>query len=122
MKASISILALLLVAATADAQEIRKALPVLPPGSVELEPWATPIPSHPWALPAQDDPFYDGVNEFIIQQEEGYAPYVRVYRRGVFVGYGELEADPEAGPEPYEPLPGDLVAWQRRAIAKLPKI
>lgn len=108
MKASISILALVLVAVTADAQE--RALPVLPPGSVELEPYAAPIPSHPWALPARDDPFYDGVNEFIIRQEEGYAPYIRVYRRGVFVGYGELEADPETEPEPYEPLPGDMLA------------
>jgi hypothetical protein len=118
MKASISILALLLVAVTADAQEIRKALPVLPPGSVELEPFAAPIPSHPWQLPARDDPFYDGVNEFIIRQEEDYAPYLRVYRRGVFVGYGELE------PELYQPLPGDLVAWQQlqKAVALLPTL
>jgi hypothetical protein len=107
---SISILAVLLVAVTADTQEIRKALPVLPSCSVELELFAAPIPSHPWQLPARDDPNYDGVNEFIIQQEEDYAPYVRIYRRGVFVGYGEFEPDPEEEPEPYQPLPGDTLA------------
>jgi hypothetical protein len=99
----------LAVATIADAQEIRKALPVLPSCSVELEPDAAPIPSHPWSLPAPSDPNYDGVNEFIINQEEGYAPYLRIYRRGVFVGYGELWRDPEEGPELYQPLPGDTL-------------
>lgn len=110
MTAAKLFVALLLVAGITSGQEIRRALPVLPPCSVELEPYATPIPSHPWALPLPDDPLYEGVTEFIIRQEEGYAPYIRVYRRGVFVGYGELESDPEFEEEPYQPLPGDLLA------------
>jgi len=103
-------LALLLVAGSASGQEIRRALPLLPPNSVELEPYAQSVASRPWQLPARDDPNYDGVNEFIIRQEEGYAPYIRVYRRGVFVSYGELEPDPELEQGPYQPLPGDTLA------------
>jgi hypothetical protein len=60
----------------------------LPDGSIELQPDNAVISAHPYAIPKFDDPLYDPLKEADVKAHKA----VRQYRRGVFVGYGEIRA------------------------------
>jgi hypothetical protein len=60
----------------------------LPEGCVELQPDDPVISAHPYEIPKFDDPLYDPLKEADVKALKA----VRQYRRGVFVGYGEIRA------------------------------
>lgn len=60
----------------------------LPDGCVELETEDAVVSAHPYEIPKFDDPFYDPLKEADVKAHKA----VRQYRRGVFVGYGEIRA------------------------------
>jgi hypothetical protein len=59
----------------------------LPDGCVELQPDG-PATAHPYEIPKFDHPLYDPLKEADVKAHNA----VRQYRRGVFVGYGEIRA------------------------------
>jgi hypothetical protein len=78
-----------LLAAIASAQEVRRAFPVVPNYTVELEMGLPPVAAHSWAPPKPGDDLFDFEMEARIefQSTRDAKLVVRVFRRGLFVGY-----------------------------------
>ena len=66
----------------------RNHLPGIPVNSsIEIEPNKPLIATHPFTKPKPGDKFYDAKKEAALGTELSDGTLVRLYRRGVFIGY-----------------------------------
>jgi hypothetical protein len=70
------------------AASAQSSVQTVPDGCIELQPDDSVISANPYQIPKFDDALYDPLKEADVKAHKA----VRQYRRGVFVGYGEIRA------------------------------